>query len=60
MKKILLFVFVSILSISAFAANPNPYAYDLSVSAVDNENYKVTLQYSLNAPATSVKIFLPG
>lgn len=59
MKKILLFVFVSILSISAFAAyeNPNPYAYDLSVSAVDYENFKVTLQYSLNAPATSVKIF---
>lgn len=59
MKKILLFVFVSILSISAFAAyeNPNPYAYDLSASPVDNENYKVTLQYSLNAPATSVKIF---
>ena len=57
MKKILLFVFVSILSISAFAADPNPYAYDLSASAVDNENFKVTLQYSLNAPATSVKIF---
>lgn len=59
MKKILLFVFVSILSISAFAAyeNPNPYAYDLSVSAVDYENFKVNLQYSLNAPATSVKIF---
>lgn len=59
MKKILLLVFVSILSISAFAAyeNPNPYAYDLSASPVDNENFKVTLQYSLNAPATSVKIF---
>ncbi len=59
MKKILLFVFVSILSISAFAADadPNPYAYDLSVSAVDYENFKITLQYSLNAPATSVKIY---
>ena len=58
MKKILLFVFVSILSISAFAANPNPYAYDLMVSAYDEENFKVTLQYSLNAPATSVKIYV--
>ena len=59
MKKHLLLFLSVILSISAFAADatPNPYAYDLKVTSSDEENFKVTLQYSLNAPATSVKIY---
>lgn len=59
MKKHLLLFLAAVLSISAFAADatPNPYAYDLKVTSYDEENFKVTLQYSLNAPASSVKIY---
>ena len=58
MKKLLLIVtFLAIAILSVTAADLNPFAYDLSVSSYDAENFKVTLQYSLNAPATSVKIY---
>ena len=58
MKKILLFVFVSILSISAFAADLNPFAYKLSVPVYDAKANSVTISYHLNAPATKVRIVI--
>ena len=59
MKKLLTYLLVSLLCCTLFAAeNPNPYAYDLMVSSYDAENFKVVLQYKLNAPATSVKIYV--
>lgn len=58
MKKLLLIVtFLAIAILSVTAADLNPFAYDLSVVSYDAENFKVTLQYSLNAPASSVKIY---
>ena len=58
MKKILLFVFVSILSISAFAADLNPFAYKLSEPVYDAKANSVTISYYLNAPATKVRIVI--
>ena len=58
MKKILLFVFVSILSISAFAADLNPFAYKLSEPVYDASANSVTISYHLNAPATKVRIVI--
>lgn len=58
MKKILLFVFVSILSISAFAADLNPFAYKLSKPIYDASANSVTISYHLNAPATKVRIVI--
>ena len=58
MKKILLFVFVSILSISAFAADLNPFAYKLSEPVYDAKANSVTISYHLNAPATKVRIVI--
>ncbi len=59
MKKILLFVFVSILSISAFAAaDLNPFAYKLSEPIYDARANSVTISYHLNAPATKVRIVI--
>ena len=58
MKKILLFVFVSILSISAFAADLNPFAYKLSEPVYDARANSVTISYHLNAPATKVSIVI--
>lgn len=60
MKKSLLVLSILFLSVSfagISAADLNPYAYDLKVLSTDAENFKVTLQYSLNAPASSVKIY---
>lgn len=59
MKKILLFVFASILSISAFAAaDLNPFAYKLSEPVYDARANSVTISYHLNAPATKVRIVI--
>lgn len=58
MKKILHFVFVSILSISAFAADLNPFAYKLSEPVYDAKANSVTISYHLNAPATKVRIII--
>ena len=58
MKKILLLVFVSILSISAFAADLNPFAYKLSEPIYDARANSVTISYHLNAPATKVRIVI--
>lgn len=58
MKKILHFVFVSILSISAFAADLNPFAYKLSEPIYDARANSVTISYHLNAPATKVRIVI--
>ena len=58
MKKLLTTLLTALLCCTVFAAeNPNPYAYDLMVSSYDAESFKVVLQYKLNAPATSVKIY---
>ena len=57
MKRIFTFLLLVLFSCVTFAADLNPFAYDLSVVSYDAENFKVTLQYSLNAPASSVKIY---
>ena len=57
MKKLLSTLLISVFCCTLFAAEPNPYAYDLMVSSYDAEQFKVVLKYSLNAPATSVKIY---
>ncbi len=58
MKKILLsIVFALITLVTAFAADLNPFAYGLTAvySKADNS---VTISYSLNAPASKVKIVI--
>lgn len=58
MKRLLLILSaLTFVILSTTAADLNPFAYDLSVVSYDAENFKVTLQYSLNAPASSVKIY---
>ena len=62
MKK-LLFTFSLLISSVVYAADPyvpaqgdmNPFAYDLSAS-LNQETMKLTVYYTLNAPATSVTI----
>ena len=60
MKKTLLLslFFLFNIVVSALAAELNPYAYGLQIKSTDAENFKITLQYTLNAPATSVKIYV--
>lgn len=60
MKKILLLLSLLILSFSSIIAatasgNLNPFAYDLSAT-VDQAAMTLTVNYSLNAPATSVVV----
>lgn len=55
MKKILLFVFVSILSISAFAAELNAYAYNVDAS-YDPNTFVLHVEWNLNSNAQDVKI----
>ena len=54
MKKLTLFAIALLASIASFAAL-NPYAYGLS-SALSADKTKLTVNYSLNAPATAVNI----
>ena len=56
-KYLLLLLFVTLSFASAFAvAGLNPYAYKLGTVTQSDNNRKMTFQYWLNAPATSVSI----
>lgn len=57
MKKFCLLLTSMVFSISVFAANLNPYAYGLS-SSYDPATFTLTINYSLNAPATSVELVI--
>ena len=58
MKKLLLsIVFALITSVTVFAAQLNPFAYGLS-SELSDDQTMLTITYSLNAPATSVKVVI--
>ena len=57
MKKHLLLFLAAVLSISTFAADLNPFAYNLT-AAYDKSTNSVTIGYHLNAPATKVKIII--
>lgn len=56
MKKHLLLFLAVILSISAFAADLNPFAYDLSTSI--NSDGGTRLHFSINAPAPRVEVYI--
>lgn len=56
MKKYLLIFLSLAISATIFAANLNPYAYNLKQVSYDAENYVLTISYSLNAPANSVNV----
>ena len=56
MKKFVLFFLSLMVCATTFAANLNPYAYNLKQVSYDAENYILTISYSLNAPATSVNV----
>lgn len=56
MKKHLLLFLAAVLSISAFAADLNPFAYDLSTST--NSDGGTRLHYSINALAPQVDIYI--
>lgn len=56
MKKVTLFLVATLFSALSFAAL-NPYAYGLT-SDLSADKQKVTLTYSLNAPATAVNVVI--
>ena len=58
MKKHLLLFLAVIFSISAFAADLNPFAYKLGTPVYDARANSVTISYHLNAPATKVRIVI--
>ena len=58
MKKHLLLFLAVVLSISAFAADLNPFAYKLGTPVYDAKNNSVTIGYHLNAPANMVRIVI--
>lgn len=53
MKKLTLFLVAMLFSALSFAAELNPYAYGLK-STLSSDQKTLTVEYSLNAPATSV------
>ena len=55
MKKLLTFFFIVSFSVSLFAADLNPFAYDLKTDYNEN-TLTLTLKFTLNAPATYVKL----
>lgn len=58
MKKYLLLVLLVTLSFSsAFAADPNPYAYNLKKISYDDTSKTLVIGYSLNAPADSIFVY---
>ena len=58
MKKYLLLVLLVTLSFSsAFAADPNPYAYNLKKISYDDNSKTLVIGYSLNAPADSIFVY---
>ena len=58
MKKFLLILSVFVVSLSAFAADLNPFAYGLRSSVNALNPMQLDIQFSINAPATSVKVYL--
>lgn len=57
MKKYLLFVLALCFALVTTAADLNPFAYGLS-SKYDPSTFTLTINYSLNAPATSVELVI--
>ncbi len=58
MKRILLLISTLIISIAtAFAADPNPYAYNLKKISYDDNSKTLVIGYSLNAPADSIFVY---
>lgn len=58
MKKLLLILSIFVVSLSAFAADLNPFAYGLSSSVNALNPMRLDIEYKLNAPAASVKVYL--
>jgi len=58
MKKLLLILSVFVVTFSAFAAELNPFAYGLRSSVNATNPMRLDIEYKLNAPATSVKVYL--
>ena len=59
MKKILLILSIFVVTFSsAFAADLNPFAYGLRSSVNASNPMQLDIQFSINAPATSVKVYL--
>ena len=58
MKKLLLVLSVFVVTFSAFAAELNPFAYGLKSSVNATNPMRLDIEYKLNAPATSVKVYL--
>ena len=56
MKKLLLILSIFVVSLSAFAADLNPFAYGLRSSVNASNPMQLDIQFSINAPATSVKV----
>ena len=58
MKKLLLVLSIFVVSLSAIAADLNPFAYGLRSSVNALNPMQLDIQFSINAPATSVKVYL--
>ena len=58
MKKLLLILSVFVVTFSAFAAELNPFAYGLRSGVNASNPMQLDIQFSINAPATSVKVYL--
>jgi hypothetical protein len=56
MKKLLLILSVFVVTFSAFAAELNPFAYGLRSGVNALNPMQLDIQFSVNAPATSVKV----
>lgn len=57
MKKLLLVIISVFITLTTTAANLNPFAYGLS-SSYDPSTFTLTVNYSLNAPATKVELVI--
>lgn len=55
MKKLLLILSIFVVSLSAFAADLNPFAYNLK-SEYNDKTQTLTINFTLNAPASYVKL----
>ena len=58
MKKLLLILSLVCISFTAFAADLNPFAYGLRSSVNASNPMQLDIWFSINAPATSVKVYL--
>lgn len=56
MKKFLLILSIFVVSLSAIAADLNPFAYGLRSSVNASNPMQLDIRFSINAPATSVKV----